>query len=77
MSSLKTMTVEELEQERDDFQAKIDGLENDGRITANGSAHLDSWMIKVESIEDELALRSIAQALSTSLSSYQSIKRRK
>ena len=61
MYNLKTMTVEELEQKQDEFQAKIDGPENNGRITANGSADLDLWMDTVASIEDELALRSLEQ----------------
>lgn len=39
------------------FQAMIDGPENDGRVTASGSADLDYWMDCVEEIDEQLNKR--------------------
>lgn len=54
----KKMNIEELTQHRKEFQAKIDGPENDGRITADGSADLDYWMDMVEELTAEINSRS-------------------
>lgn len=39
------------------YQDKIDGDENDGRITASGSANLDYWMDMIEDIDKEILRR--------------------
>ncbi len=53
----KTMDLDELALERKKFQDKIDGPENDGRITSDGSADLDYWMEMVEDLTDEISKR--------------------
>ena len=53
----KTMDLVELAIERKKFQDKIDGPENDGRVTANGSADLDYWMEMVEDLTNEIYKR--------------------
>ena len=51
------MSLDELAIERKKFQDKIDGPENDGRITSDGSADLDYWMEMVEDLTKEIAER--------------------
>ncbi len=57
VKDLKDMTSEELVAERKKFQDKIDGPENDGRVTAGGSHSLDYWMDMTEEIDNELLSR--------------------
>ena len=53
----KTMDLAELAIERKKFQDKIDGPENDGRVTIDGSADLDYWMEMVEDLTNEISER--------------------
>ncbi len=53
----KTMDLAELAIKRKKFQDKIDGPENDGRVTADGSAGLDYWMEMVEDLTNEISKR--------------------
>ncbi len=55
----KTMDLAELAIKRKKFQDKIDGPENDGRVTADGSADLDYWMEMVEDLTNEISKRLI------------------
>ena len=51
------LSIEQLTQYRKEFQDKIDGPENDGRITTNGSADLDYWIDMVEELTVEIDSR--------------------
>ena len=53
----ETMNLDELAKARKEFQDKIDGPENDGRLTADGSADLDYWMEMVEELTVEIDKR--------------------
>jgi len=57
MRDLTTYTIEELEISRNHWRAKIDGPENDGRLTSDSSADLDYWMYSIEAIAKEIARR--------------------
>ncbi len=57
MIDLCQLSLEQLHTELKKFEDKINGPENDGRITANGSASLDYWMDMVEEIKEELQIR--------------------
>jgi hypothetical protein len=59
---LKDLSLEQLQEERKSFQAKIDGPENDGRLTAGSSAALDFWSDMVEEIDAEIKERTGAAA---------------
>lgn len=50
-------TTEQLYKERNKYQAKIDGPENDGRLTANGSMDLDHWFDMVDDLTAEIEKR--------------------
>lgn len=56
--------VEELKAERDRYQAKIDGPENDGRVTVSGSMDLDYWFDTVEKLNAKI------EAIETSVIKY-------
>jgi hypothetical protein len=60
---LSEMTPEELQIEKAWYQAKIDGPENNHRITAGGSMDLDHWFDMIEDIETELKSRLIDGAV--------------
>lgn len=57
MGRFDNFTDEKLLEERGEFQAKIDGPENDERLTANSSHDLDYWLDTVEEIDTELSKR--------------------
>lgn len=52
-------STSELKRMRDEYRAKIDGPENDHRVTADGSASLDFWMDMIEEINEELFSRGV------------------
>lgn len=56
----KLWTNQDLLSERARLREKIDGPENDGRLTIGSSATLDMWMDEVEEIDKELQRRSKA-----------------
>lgn len=55
--NFKRYTIRRLYSERKNIQAKIDGPENDGRITASGSNWLDHWMNTIDEINEEIKRR--------------------
>lgn len=59
---LKDLSLGQLQEERKSFQAKIDGPENDGRLTVGSSAALDFWFDMVEEIDAEIKERTGAAA---------------
>lgn len=51
------LTTEQLYQEKSKYQSKIDGTENDGRLTVNSSMYLDHWFDMIGDIENEIERR--------------------
>jgi hypothetical protein len=54
---LQRMSIDELIDEKAKYQGYIDGPENDGRVTSDGSASLDYWMDMVDDVSEEIASR--------------------
>ena len=54
---LEDMSYSQLVLDLQMFQRKIDGPENNGRVTSGGSADLDYWMDMVEDIKKEIKKR--------------------
>ena len=55
--TIKDMSLDELVKDRKKFQDWIDGSENDGRLSAGSSAHLDYCGDMIEEITEEIERR--------------------
>ena len=57
MGQLHELNDEQLRAKRAELQSKIDGPENDGRLTVSSSMTLDHWFDQLAAVDQEIAER--------------------